>query len=82
MAIPRISWSGKLLVYLILFNEFFSQKIQHKALHLKIQLILSILWLQYLKYVQNGKTVWKYKKQELEKHEFEMNYDRNCFTTN
>ena len=30
-------------------NEFFSQNIQHKALGLEIQLILSILWLWHLK---------------------------------
>ena len=58
-------------------NDFFPQKIQHKALSLGIQLILSIFWLWHPKI--SGKSIKKVKecKNDTKKGKFEMNYDRN-----
>ena len=74
----RIWQTSRIFDFLIFF-----QKIQHKVLHLKIQLILSILRVWHLKIgpktkkwseiVENGT------KPRI-KREFEMSYDRNCFT--
>ena len=56
----------------------FFKKVQHEVPDLEIQLILSILWVWHLKIgPKPTKIVRKYKKHELEKHEFEMSYDRN-----
>ena len=56
----------------------FFKKVQHELPDLEIQLILSILWVWHLKIGPKPKKIArKYKKHELEKHEFEMSYDRN-----
>ena len=63
------------------FLMVFFKKVQHEVPDLEIQLILSILWVWHLKIgPKPTKIVRKYKKHELEKHEFEMSYDRNWFT--
>ena len=77
LIIFRISQASWIFDFLMVFFK----KVQHELPDLEIQLILSILWVWHLKIgPKPKKIVRKYKKHELEKHEFEMSYDRNWFT--